>query len=248
MADGEWISAMMSDFKKDPRLEIAYENDRPSYFREKARELNESNVENNSASIQQASNQLNGYSAGFVPETEAAVDNTVEAVEEKMQRHPSTSASPSLDGSGESCLTKFSRPQSYDGVTDENGKLINPFFGTKHPLLDPNSTKFSSKAWLETLMSIFSRNPERYPRRLAGVAYKNLSAHGFGEPTDYQKTFGNYPFKLFNLAKKLVTKRKQTRIQILNDFDGLVMSGEMLMVLGRPGRQEALRKKYREYC
>ncbi|KAL9134767.1 MAG: hypothetical protein Q9175_004047 [Cornicularia normoerica] len=35
MADGEWISATMGDFKKDPRLEIIYEDGRPSYFQEK---------------------------------------------------------------------------------------------------------------------------------------------------------------------------------------------------------------------
>lgn len=91
-------------------------------------------------------------------------------------------------------------------------------------------------------MSITSRDTERYPKRVAGVAFKNLSAHGFGEPTDYQKTFGNYPFKLLSLAKRLFGRRKKTRIQLLRDFDGLIKSGEMLMVLGRPGRQVMLWK------
>lgn len=37
MADGEWMSAPMGDFKEDPRLEIVYgENGRPSHFREKS--------------------------------------------------------------------------------------------------------------------------------------------------------------------------------------------------------------------
>lgn len=34
MADGEWVSAPMGDFKKDPRFELVSENGRPSYFRE----------------------------------------------------------------------------------------------------------------------------------------------------------------------------------------------------------------------
>jgi hypothetical protein len=34
MADGEWVSAPMGEFQKDPRMEIVYEHGRPSYFRE----------------------------------------------------------------------------------------------------------------------------------------------------------------------------------------------------------------------
>ncbi|KAF5013928.1 hypothetical protein FDECE_103 [Fusarium decemcellulare] len=43
MADGEWLSAPMGDFQKDPKLEVVCEDGRPSYFREKAPESNESN-------------------------------------------------------------------------------------------------------------------------------------------------------------------------------------------------------------
>jgi hypothetical protein len=34
MADGEWMSAPMGDFKENPRMKIVNENGRPSYFRE----------------------------------------------------------------------------------------------------------------------------------------------------------------------------------------------------------------------
>ena len=236
MADGEWISATMSDFKKDTRLEIIHENGRPSYFREKVYKLSESDDDKKPTQIQEVSKGLNGYSAGMVSQSESAVEKSVEKVEAKLQRQTSLSVSQSLDESEESSLTKLRGPISYDGIKDENGKLINSFSGTEHPLLDPTSTKFSSKAWLETLMSITSRNPERYPQRSAGIAFKNLSVHGFGEPTDYQKTFGNYFLSLSSFAKMLVAKRQKTRIQILKDLDGLILSGEMLMVLGRPGR------------
>ena len=36
MTDGEWTSAPMGDFEKDPMLEIVYENGRPSHFQERA--------------------------------------------------------------------------------------------------------------------------------------------------------------------------------------------------------------------
>lgn len=39
---------------------------------------------------------------------------------------------------------------------------------------------------------------------------------------------------MVGLFNKL-TGRGQTKIQILRDFEGLVRSGEMLVVLGRPG-------------
>lgn len=40
LADGEWISAPMGDFKQDPCMELVYEDGRPSYFKEKPREGN----------------------------------------------------------------------------------------------------------------------------------------------------------------------------------------------------------------
>jgi ATP-binding cassette subfamily G (WHITE) protein 2 (PDR) len=37
------------------------------------------------------------------------------------------------------------------------------------------------------------------------------------------------------LFNKLIGRGKPRKIQILRDFDGLIRSGEMLVVLGRPG-------------
>jgi ATP-binding cassette subfamily G (WHITE) protein 2 (PDR) len=79
-----------------------------------------------------------------------------------------------------------------------------------------------------------SRDPERYPTRTAGVSFRNLNVHGFGTPTDYQKTFGNYPLEVGSIFNA-ITGRGKSKIDILRNFDGLVRSGEMLVVLGRPG-------------
>lgn len=133
-------------------------------------------------------------------------------------------------------INQLARALTQQSIRDANGEHINPFDGTDNPLLDPSSERFSPRAWIQTLIGITSRDPERYPQRIAGIAYKNLSAHGFGEATDYQKTFGNYPLETGNLFRRLIGRRQQTKIQILRDFDGLVRSGEMLVVLGRPGR------------
>jgi ABC-type glutathione transport system ATPase component len=87
---------------------------------------------------------------------------------------------------------------------------------------------------MKMLLEIRSRDPERYPDRTAGVAFKSLSVHGFGSPTDYQKDVSNVLLEVGTMARRLVGIR-MPKIQILRDFEGLVKSGEMLVVLGRPG-------------
>ena len=136
----------------------------------------------------------------------------------------------------EDSVHQLARVFTQHTIKNAEGESINPFHGSEDPLLDPSSGHFSTRAWMKNLMSITSRDPERYPERTAGVSYTKLSAHGFGTPTDYQKTFGNYPLEVVGLFKRLIGRRHQTKIQILRDFDGLVRAGEMLVVLGRPGR------------
>jgi ATP-binding cassette subfamily G (WHITE) protein 2 (PDR) len=116
---------------------------------------------------------------------------------------------------------------------------MNPFLDTSNPSVDPKSPQFNQEEWLRAVTSIKSRDPERFPERLAGVAYRNLSVDGSRGRTDYQRTFGNYPIALLSAAKKLVCSTNETRVHILKGFDGLVRNGEMLLVLGRPGRHVA---------
>jgi hypothetical protein len=80
--------------------------------------------------------------------------------------------------------------------------------------------------------------PERYRTRTAGVSFTNLNVHGYGSPTDYEKTVGNLSLDYFgNIKCWLAIGKKSTKIQMLRNLEGLVESGEMLVVLGRPGRQ-----------
>jgi hypothetical protein len=113
--------------------------------------------------------------------------------------------------------------------------LQNPFtVEDAESILNPNSPIFSPKEWMKMLLAIRSRDKERYPDRTAGVAFENLSVHGYGSPTDYQKDVLNSLLEGGTLIRKLMGMKMQ-RIQILREFDGLVKSGEMLLVLGRPG-------------
>jgi len=64
LADGEWISAPMSEFKKDPRLELVYEDGRPFYFKEKVSDAHTPRISETSASYLQAPKQVSGYFSG----------------------------------------------------------------------------------------------------------------------------------------------------------------------------------------
>jgi len=111
----------------------------------------------------------------------------------------------------------------------------NPFSPVKDSSLDPYSSYFKPRSWMKALLHLHSRDPERYPARTAGVAFRGLSVHGYGNATDYQKSVGNVWLEAVGMARRLVGSNAQSKIDILQDFDGLVDSGEMLVVLGPPG-------------
>lgn len=113
----------------------------------------------------------------------------------------------------------------------------NPFLPPKDASLDPSSPEFDAKKWVTTLLGALSRDPDRYPRHTLGVSYRHLGVHGFGRSTDYQKDVLNTLWRAPLMLRDVVSSRQQqTKIQILKDFDGLIKRGEMLLVLGRPGR------------
>lgn len=131
---------------------------------------------------------------------------------------------------------RFSHISAY--TIPKDGEIDNPF-NSSNPIFQPESDKFNLKAWLKALMHMVSRDPEKYPNRTAGVFFKNLNVHGFGSAFDYQKDVGNLWMDSFGSMTKLFggdAHKGETKIQILRDFDGVVKSGEMLVVLGRPGR------------
>lgn len=111
---------------------------------------------------------------------------------------------------------------------------VNPFLD-KRPELDPNSPQFDARKWAKTLLHAFAQEPDKYPRPPVGVSWRNLYVHGFGKDTDYQKDILNILWRGPLIVKEWISNRQQ-KIQILNNFDGLVKSGEMVLVLGRPGR------------
>ncbi|KAM0756076.1 hypothetical protein T439DRAFT_341482 [Meredithblackwellia eburnea MCA 4105] len=121
-------------------------------------------------------------------------------------------------------------------VSTQNNGDFNPFTDFSKPELDPTSPSFNVRAWVQSLLQLQSRDPERYPRRTAGISFSNLNVYGYGSSTDYQKTVGNSLLdSITNLARTFGVGSKLTKISILNNFEGLLKSGEMCIVLGRPG-------------
>lgn len=116
------------------------------------------------------------------------------------------------------------------GLTTE----VNPFQPPQNSALDPNSPAFDARAWTKAVLALGSKDPGKYAGRTTGVAFRDLNVYGFGVPTDYQQTVGNVWLGALGLVRKHLGTGKR-KIEILKGLDGIVETGEMLVVLGPPG-------------
>ncbi|GAA6042699.1 hypothetical protein JCM8097_003753 [Rhodosporidiobolus ruineniae] len=114
---------------------------------------------------------------------------------------------------------------------DTSGDPLRP---EANSVFDPWSENFDPDLWAKSVWELSSNDPKSGPHRTAGIAFENLSAYGYGTDSDYQGTVGNMPLKAFGALKGLVGN-KGRKVQILNKVDGVLESGEMLVVLGPPG-------------
>lgn len=106
--------------------------------------------------------------------------------------------------SGDDELGKTLTAQS---AKTNGGNYRNSFLDASDPALDPNSGQFKPEKWVRTLVGLQSRDPERYPQRVAGISYKDLNVHGFGSLTDYQK-----------YVRSNVFNRSMTNISLFQDL------------------------------
>lgn len=110
--------------------------------------------------------------------------------------------------------------------------VLNP---PKNSHLDPNSSNFDNVAWTKAFIHLFESDPNSAPSRLSGVAFRNLDVFGYSSGTQYQKSAGNIALSMASDVVHFATGRSKRRIDILQDFEGLVEPGQMLLVLGPPG-------------
>lgn len=73
-------------------------------------------------------------------------------------------------------------------------------------------------------------------RSAASIAFQDLGVYGFDTSANYQKTMSNYPLIILaRLYRKAIGRSPNQKSYILRNFEGIVTSGRMLLVLGRPG-------------
>jgi ATP-binding cassette, subfamily G (WHITE), member 2, PDR len=97
----------------------------------------------------------------------------------------------------------------------------NPFLRVLNPRLDPLSGRFDSVLWTKTILQLQSNDPDDFPRYTAAVSFSNLNVYGYGRPTDYQKTVGNYPLAIAGFARNLLGRKGQ-KVDIIRNFEGYV--------------------------
>nr|ODN88907.1 ATP-binding cassette transporter [Cryptococcus depauperatus CBS 7855] len=148
--------------------------------------------------------------------------------------HPNDSRIPQSDDERDRQINQLARQlteTSFAGgqAAKDTGNI---FSYRENSDLDPLSTNFNAKKWTRLMLQASQKSA---PTRKAGLAYSNLSVHGFGsDAVDYQKTVGNLPLAGLGALRDLVSNRKR-KVQILNSMDGVLEAGEMLVVLGPPG-------------
>ncbi|KIW34417.1 uncharacterized protein PV07_01195 [Cladophialophora immunda] len=102
--------------------------------------------------------------------------------------------------------------------------------GIESPEFDPNNPAFNFFLWIRKFLQLLEQ--QNIKLRRSGFTFKNLSVSGKGSALVLQKNVGSLfmqPFRIRELFQHPVEK------QILRNFNGHVNSGELLIVLGRPG-------------
>lgn len=74
-----------------------------------------------------------------------------------------------------------------------------------------------------------------HERQRFGVAFRDLGCYGSASTTEHQSTFASYLLTVVKSLPGLLCRPEPPQVSILQSFDGLVLPGEMLLVLGRPG-------------
>ncbi|KAF2174053.1 hypothetical protein M409DRAFT_48938 [Zasmidium cellare ATCC 36951] len=109
-----------------------------------------------------------------------------------------------------------------------------PFNPLPDSTLDPHSSNFRSRDWIKSIVKLTAAEDSLPPRR-AGIAFKDLHVFGYGTATDYQKDVGNVWLDAFGQVQHTLGLARSRKIDILHNLEGLLDSGEMLVVLGPPG-------------
>ncbi|KAK6197339.1 ABC-2 type transporter-domain-containing protein [Scheffersomyces amazonensis] len=97
--------------------------------------------------------------------------------------------------------------------------------------IDPND--FDLYKILETCIKLFEK--EGIKLRQSGITFEDLSMNGIDMSFDIVSTIADIFKGPFRLVQKIFTNHKTSTHKIIQNINGLAKSGEMVLVLGRPG-------------
>ena len=100
------------------------------------------------------------------------------------------------------------------------------------PALDPKSDKFDLEKWLQNFVKTLRE--QGITARQTGVVFKDLEVSGTGAAVQVQETVASTLLAPLRIGEFISFGKKKHK-RILQNFDGLIRSGELLIVLGRPG-------------
>ncbi|PYI28297.1 putative ABC multidrug transporter [Aspergillus indologenus CBS 114.80] len=157
-----------------------------------------------------------------------SISSTSSTTETEVEHHqPRNTHRASLNPNDEAYLTKL---VSADHSIARVNTLAN--IPTNDPALNPDSKDFDLYKWLRKISHLL--NEGGIQQKEAAIYFENLRVSGTGSALQLQQTVSDLitaplrPRETFNLGPK-------TPKQILRGFDGVLESGELLLVLGRPG-------------
>jgi ATP-binding cassette subfamily G (WHITE) protein 2 (PDR) len=109
---------------------------------------------------------------------------------------------------------------------------IDSLAGMDDPALDPMHKDFQIAKWLKNFIDQF-HEVGLDPKHM-GLVYKNLNVSGSQPALQLQGTVGTLLTSPLRIGQLFSSGKKEPK-RILRNFDGILQSGEMLIVLGRPG-------------
>ena len=154
------------------------------------------------------------HDASYLPESQirTSSDTEIDPVDDQIHELARRVTSISVAGGGSAILPK---------PTDD--------------VLDPNSPEFDSRKWVRAFYGTQRQAFDGRPPNSAGLAFKGLKVFGEKAEAEYQKTVEELVYGPVEICRRLFGSKKQQRVDILQDLEGVMESGEMLCVLGPPG-------------
>ncbi|KAL2844337.1 ABC-2 type transporter-domain-containing protein [Aspergillus pseudoustus] len=101
--------------------------------------------------------------------------------------------------------------------------------------LDPDSPQFDTRQWVRSFYKHQTEALGGRPPNSAGLSFKNLTVFGQMAVAEHQKTVSDFLYAPFETLRRLLGAPRQQRVDILQDLEGVLESGQMLCVLGPPG-------------